>query len=67
MNLQEIYQTEGAAWLNRMAEATSINRKYLYQCATSRRRPSPEYAKRMILADDRLTLDAIYSDHHEAA
>jgi hypothetical protein len=55
-----IYQAEGSGWLNRLAEVSGINRKYLYQCATGRRQPSPEYARRMIAADNRLTLDEIY-------
>ena len=58
---QSIYETEGAAWLNQLAEAAGINRKYLYQCVTGRRQPSPEYARRMIAADPRLSMDGIYS------
>lgn len=62
MSPSTLYRQEGSDWLNRLAEATGINRKYLYQCATGRRQPSPEYAKRMIAADNRLTLDGIYTD-----
>lgn len=62
MSPSTLYEQEGASWLSRLHEATGINRQYLYQCATGRRRPSPEYAKRMVSADLRLTLDGIYAD-----
>lgn len=61
MDMQTIYEKEGAEWLNRLHGATGINRQYLYQCATGRRRPSPDYAVKLVQADDRLTLDGIYS------
>lgn len=57
--LQTIYEEEGSAALDRLHEATGASRKYLYQIATNRRRPSPELAKLLIQADSRLTLDAL--------
>lgn len=60
MNLQTLYETEGSAALNRLAEATGANRKYLYQCATGRKVPSPKLACALVAADARLTLDDIY-------
>lgn len=61
MSPSTLYEQEGARWLTRLHEATGINRKYLYQCATGRRQPSPDYAKKMVAADPRLTLDGIYA------
>ena len=61
MNLQDLYAIEGATFLNALHKATGINRKYLYQCATGRRQPSPRYALLLVRADGRLSLDAIYA------
>lgn len=62
MTFHDLYQKEGAGLLNRLHIATGISRKYLYQCATGRRRPSPDYAVKLVQADERLTLDGIYSN-----
>ena len=62
MNLQEIYEMEGRAGLQRLAEATGAHPQYLWQCATRWRgkRPSPGLALRLVEADQRLTLEDIY-------
>jgi hypothetical protein len=56
MNLSDIYKTEGFAGLKRLAEMTGADPQYLRQCATGWRnkRPSPELADQLTLADPRL-------------
>lgn len=67
MNLRDIYETEGASGLARLAAATGANPQYLYQCATGRKEPSPRLARALIKADRRITLDALYlRDQKEA-
>lgn len=60
MNLHDIYETEGAPGLARLAAATGANPQYLYQCATGRKEPSPRLARELIKADSRITLNALY-------
>lgn len=71
MNLHDIYQEGGFAALRRLAEAAGTDPQYLRQCATGWRgkQPSPKLARRLIAAEPRLTLDALYSTlaHPEAA
>ncbi len=54
--LKSIYANEGSEVLDRLSGKTGINRKYLYQIATGRRRPSAALALKLSLADPRLTL-----------
>ncbi|HRQ47786.1 MAG TPA: hypothetical protein PK725_12605 [Rhodocyclaceae bacterium] len=58
-SLHALYEHEGPDLLARLHERTGINRKYLYQIATRRRRPSPELASKLRAADSRLTLDGL--------
>ena len=60
MNLQDIYQQEGPEGLDKLAAAAACNPKYLYQCATGRRCPSPAMARKLIAADSRLSFDDMY-------
>lgn len=62
MNLSDIHRLDGPAGLRRLADATGTIEKYLYQCATGRKTPSPALAKALVAADPRLTLDDIYAD-----
>ncbi len=62
MNLAKLYQQEGAALLTALHVATGLSRKYIYQCATGRRSPSPAVAMRMIEADSRLIFEEMYSN-----
>ncbi|TVO53832.1 hypothetical protein [Denitromonas halophila] len=66
MNLSDLYKSEGIAALGRLADATQSSRKYLYQCATTSRRPSPDLAVKLIAADPRLTLDDLYAASKQA-
>lgn len=61
MSFHDLYKAEGAALLNKLAAATGANRKYLYQCAVGIKTPSPDLARRLGIADARLTFDAIYA------
>lgn len=54
--LNDLYQQEGGAVLDKIHTALGTNRKYLWQMATGRRRPSPELAREMVEAEPRLTL-----------
>lgn len=60
MNLTDLYLAEGYAALTRLAQQVGANPKYLYQCATGRRRPSPELAFRLIGAEPRLQFEEMY-------
>lgn len=62
MNLTDLYRAEGNAALVRLARAVGANPKYLYQCATGRRRPSPELAFRLVDVEPRLNFEAMYRD-----
>lgn len=57
--LSHLYRQEGPNLLDRLAVATGANRKYLYQLATGRRRPSPELARDLAAADERMTVDEL--------
>lgn len=61
MNLRDVYKAEGRQGLIRLADKAGTDPKYLYHCATGRREPSPNMARRLVAADSRLTLEAIYS------
>lgn len=54
--LKSLYEAEGPDLLDRLHTATQANRKYLYQIATGIRRPSAGLARRLAVADPRLTL-----------
>lgn len=62
MNLADLYQADGMAALTRLAKQVGANPKYLYQCATGRRRPSPELAFRLIECEPRLVFEDLYRD-----
>ena len=57
--LNTLYIQEGNPVLDRIHELTGINRKYLYQIATGRRKPSARIAVRMIEAEPRLSLEGL--------
>ena len=57
--LNDLYVKEGDALLDRLHAKLGGNRKYLYQLATNRRRPSPDLARAMVQADPRLTLEEL--------
>ena len=57
--LNSLYENEGNMVLDRIHEETGINRKYLYQIATCRRKPSAQMAARMISVEPRLTLEGL--------
>lgn len=65
--LHSLYLSEGPAVFDRLHEATGANRKYLYQIATGRRRPSAELARELAKADPRLTLESLLFPDAEAA
>lgn len=67
MNLTDLYQSEGYAAITRLAQRVGANPKYLYQCATGRRRPSPELAFKLIDAEPRLQFEAMYRDARTTA
>ena len=60
MNLLDVYEAEGRQGLVRLAKKAGTSAKYLYHCATGRREPSPRMARRLVAADSRLTLEALY-------
>jgi len=62
MDLAKLYSQEGAALLTSLHVATGLSRKYIYQCATGRRSPSPAVAMRMVEADPRLVFEEMYSN-----
>lgn len=57
--LRHLVECEGRGVLDQMHVRTGINRKYLYQLATNRRRPSADMAKRLVEADPRLTIEEL--------
>lgn len=67
MNLADLYRTDGMAALTRLAQRVGANPKYLYQCATGRRRPSPELAFRLVRTEPRLVFEELYRDAREKA
>ena len=62
MNLSDIYAEERFHGLSVLAEKVGANAKFLYQCATGRRRPSPEMGWRLVDADPRLKFEDLYRD-----
>jgi len=62
MDLQTLYQTDGPEGLKRLQMAVGANYKYLYQCATGRKTPSPKLAVALVNVDSRLTLEDIYRE-----
>jgi len=57
--ISELYKQEGSPFLNNLHRATGANRAYLYQIAVGLRRPSPELARRLVLADNRLSFERL--------
>ena len=57
--LSNLYKKEGGALFKRLHIATGASKKYLYQLATGRRRPSPDLAQKLIDAEPSLTLEGI--------
>ena len=62
MNLHDIYHEGGPKALHAIAEKVGCNRWYLWQIATGRRFPSPQFAHKLVSADNRLTVEALYRD-----
>lgn len=54
--LKTLYEAEGSDLLDRLHASTKANRKYLYQIAVGIRKPSAGLARRLAIADPRLTL-----------
>lgn len=73
MNLHDLYAADGRPGLIHLAGVVGCNPKYLWQCATGRREPSPDLARKLVAADGRLTIQEIYAVgentpcHREAA
>lgn len=57
--LFDIYKREGPSVLSALHEKTGANKKYLYQIAVGIRRPSPALARKLVVADGRLTLEGL--------
>ena len=57
--LFDIYKREGPSVLSVLHEKTGANKKYLYQIAVGIRRPSPALARKLVVADGRLTLEGL--------
>lgn len=57
--LFDIYKREGPSVLRVLHEKTGANKKYLYQIAVGIRRPSPALARKLVVADGRLTLEGL--------
>lgn len=60
MNLQDLFAAEGRQGLIKLAEKVGCHHKYLWQCATGRREPSPDLARKLVASDSRLSIEAIY-------
>ena len=60
MNISDLYRDEGYGGLVKLATAADVNPKYLYQCATGRRGLSRDMIARLLAADARLTLEAMF-------
>ena len=69
MNLSDIYANEGLDSLKGLARKTGSDAQYLRQCATGwkNKRPSPELAAKLIVADKRITYNSLYSKQLDAA
>lgn len=63
MGLDDIYKSDGFVALKVLAEKVGADPQYLRQCATGWRgkKPSITLAKKLIAADQRLTLEGIYA------
>jgi len=57
--ISELYRQDGSPFLNMLHQKTGTNRKYLYQIAVGLRRPSPELACKLVLADSRLSFEKL--------
>lgn len=55
--LNALYNAEGNELIDRIHASVGGNWKYLWQIATNRKRPSPEFAWKLMQADSRLTLE----------
>lgn len=60
MNLSDLYRLEGLDGLSRVARRVSASPKYLYQCATGRRMPSPALGWLLVQAEPRLRFEDLY-------
>ncbi|MGR2663659.1 hypothetical protein HA052_11085 [Chromobacterium haemolyticum] len=58
MKLQDLSRQERLV----LAEATSTNEQYLYQCGVGLKNPSPKLCRRIIEADPRFTLPELRPD-----
>lgn len=62
MNIADLYKSDGFAGLTRLARKVGASPKYLYQCATGRRMPSPALAWKLVEAEPRLSFEELYRD-----
>lgn len=60
MNLKHLHSIEGAPGLQALAAKVGTSPKYLHQCATGPRMPSPAMAWRLCAADPRLVFEELY-------
>lgn len=60
MNLKKLYETEGMVALKSLAGKAGTDAKYLYQCASTSKMPSPKLAFRLCAADPRLVFEDLY-------
>lgn len=67
MTLQELYDKEGLDGLKRLGAKVSADPKYLWQCATKRRKPSFKLARQIAGADRRFSLEELRGDIFGAA
>ncbi len=62
MNLRQLFDAIPPDEKRRLAESIPCNLVYLRQIAGGHRKPSPEFARRLVSADSRLTLSALRPD-----
>lgn len=62
MNLHDLYSKEGAKGLKQLALRSGVSPKYLYHCATNRKKPGYDLAYRLADADSRLTVQELRPD-----
>lgn len=61
MNLKTLYAAEGMAVLESIAAKCDTSAKYLYQCATTKKMPSPALAFKLCAADDRIVFEELFA------